>query len=157
MRKYVLGALIALAMPAAAFAQDGRPQGGPPGGMRGGQGRGMMRENVVEWLLTKKDEFRPSGEQVAKLTEISDKLKKEMEEQRTKMQKMREEAQSGGGDRSEMREGMRDAMEKYRKHEEEAAEDALKVLNDEQKKVVKDLLDARKKEMEAQRGRFNRG
>ncbi|HUP89321.1 MAG TPA: Spy/CpxP family protein refolding chaperone [Longimicrobiales bacterium] len=142
----------ALLLPAASFAQDG-----PPGG-RGGRGQGrMMQQSTVAWLLddVQKEQYRPSGEQIAKLQTISEKLQKDFDEQRAKMQKMRDEAMNGGGDRGKMREEMREAMDKLRKKDEEAVEDALKVLNDEQKKVVKDLLDARKKEMDSRpRPRF---
>lgn len=138
-----------LLVPAASFAQDG-----PPAGGRGqGRGPGRMMQSTVAFLLEQKDQYRPTGDQLAKIEAISEKLQKDVTEMREKMQKMREEAMNGGGDRDKMREEMRESMDKFRKKDQEATEEALKLLNDEQKKVVQDLLDARKKEMEARRVR----
>jgi len=147
MRK--LAVVLALTLlPAAAFAQSNTQQDQTGTRMRG---QGRMMQSTVEWLLTQKEQFKPSTEQVTRLEEIAAKLKQDQQEERDKMQKMRDDMQNSGMDRDEMREHFRENMQKLRKKDEEATEDALKVLNDEQQKVVKDLLETHKKEMEARR------
>lgn len=153
-------AVAALLVPAASFAQQDSTRGGM--GRMGGMGMGMGRggapqQNSIDWLLTQKDQFRPTADQVTKLQELSAKLIKENQEQRDKLQKLRADAMNGTGDRDAMREQGRSAAEKMRKNDAEASEDAVKLLNDEQKKVVKDLLDKRRKEMEARRSGMGRG
>ncbi|HEX6558111.1 MAG TPA: Spy/CpxP family protein refolding chaperone [Longimicrobiales bacterium] len=148
MRKFAVALALTL-LPAAAFAQQTPPAGAAPGGMRG---QGRMMQSTVEWLLTQKEQFRPTTEQVTKLEEIAATLKKDQQEDRDKMQKARETAQNDPNvDREAMRAQFRELMVKLRKQDDEATEDALKVLNDEQQKVVKEMLDARRKEMESRR------
>ena len=148
MRKFAIVLALAL-LPAAAMAQQTPPQGPPQGGMRMGGGR--MQQNTVEWLLTQKDQFRPSADQVTQLEAIAKALNDSTAPLRDQMRKAREDAMSGGGDPREAFQQMRPTMEKIRHADEEATEDAVKVLNDEQKKVVKDLLDQHQKEMQARR------
>jgi hypothetical protein len=154
MKKFVYTVALIALLPAVSYAQE-RPRGGP---------QGRMLQSTIEWLLSQKDQFRPTEEQVAKLEELNKKLTESSANEREELRKIRDEAMNGGGDRREMREKVRPPdltyptyptyrplMEKLRKHDEEAAEDALELLNDEQQKVVKDLLETRKKEMEARR------
>ena len=149
MRKFAIVLALAL-LPAAAMAQQTPPAGQPMGGMRmGGQGR--MQQNTIEWLLTQKDQFRPSEEQVTKLTALAKALNDSTAPLRDQMRKAREDAMSGGGDMRSAFEQLRPTMEKMRHMDEEATENALKLLNDEQKKVAKDLIDQRQKEMQARR------
>ncbi len=136
MRRLAMTFAMALALPVAATAQGGPPQG-------------RVQQNSIEWLLTQKDQFRPSEEQVAKLAELGKQLTEATSKQRDEMRKLRQE--NMGGDRAAMMEKVRPIMEQIRKQDSEATEAALKVLNEEQQKVVKDLLDARQKEMQARR------
>ena len=148
MKKFAMVLALAL-LPASEMAQES-PNGGPPmGGMRMGQGR--MQQNTIEWLLTQKEQFRPTDEQVTKLEALAKALNDSTAPMRDEMRKEREAAMQSGGDRREAFEKMRPTMEKLRHADEEATEDALKVLNDEQQKVVKDLIDARQKEMQSRR------
>ena len=112
-----------------AFAQaqpgQGRPGGGPGGRM------GMNPEARVKQLDEK---LKLSDDQKAKLTTI-------FTEQADAQKKMREEAQAGGGDREAM-------MEKMQKQRAELETKVTAVLNDEQKKAYKAMLDEQKAEME---------
>jgi len=111
-----------------AFAQaqpgQGRPGGGPGGRM------GMNPEARVKQLDEK---LKLSDDQKAKLTTI-------FTEQADAQKKMREENQ-GGGDRQAM-------MEKMQKQRAELETKVTAVLNDDQKKTYKAMLDEQKAEME---------
>lgn len=142
-------AAAALLLPAAALAQD-EPR--PERGMRGGFGG--PQQNTIEWLLTRKEHFRPTGEQVAKLEEAAKKLTEANAARREEMRKARQEAMNGGDRRAAM-EKSRPALEEMAKQDEAATKEALKLLNDEQKKVVEELLEVRRKEMQDRRARAN--
>lgn len=147
-------ALVALLMPSLSSAQQDSTRGRMRGGMGMGMGMGMDRApqlNTIEWLLSRKEQFRPSADQVKQLEAISARLASDFKEDRAKLQKLREEGMSRSGDRREMRDNMRGAMEKMRKQDDKATEDALILMNAEQKKVVKDMLAARRKEMKERR------
>jgi Spy/CpxP family protein refolding chaperone len=141
-------AAAALLMPVTAMAQD---ETRPEDGMRGSPG--VMQQNTIEWLLTRKEEFRPTGEQVARLEAISKQLTEANAARREELRKTREEAMNGG-DRRASFEKLRPVLEELRKQDEAATKEALTVLNDEQKKVVEELLEARRKEMQERRGRM---
>ena len=135
--RIVMLAALALLVPAIASAQEAR--------------RPRMQVNSIEWLLDRKEEFRPSGEQVAKLEEIAKALNDVTTKQREEIRKLRDEGMSG--DRREAFQKMRPLMDEMRKQDDEAVKEALKVLNDEQKKVVSDMIEARRKEMENRQNR----
>ena len=138
MRKLIALAALALALPTVGQAQDGpRP------------GRGMM-QGTVEWLLTEKAKFNATDEQVAKLQELVKKYEKDTEKQREEMQKAREEMQ-GGGDRQAIMQKMRPIRDEMQKKDEASVEEALKLLNDEQKKTVTQMIEARREEMRNRR------
>lgn len=111
-----------------AFAQaqqgQGRPAGGPGGRM------GMNPEARIKQLDEK---LKLSDEQKTKLTVI-------FTEQADAQKKMREEAQ-GGGDRQAM-------MEKIQKQRAELETKITTVLDEEQKKTYKAMLEEQKAEME---------
>jgi len=114
-----------------AFAQaqpgQGRPAGGPGGRM------GMNPEARVKQLDEK---LKLSDDQKAKLTTI-------FTEQADAQKKMREERTEGqgGGDRQAM-------MERMQKSRAELETKVTAVLNDEQKKTYKTMLDEQKAENE---------
>jgi Spy/CpxP family protein refolding chaperone len=139
----------ALLTPVTAMAQE---EARPERGMRAGPG---MRQNTIEWLLTRKEEFRPTGEQVARLEAIAKQLNEANAARREELRKARQEATTGG-DRRASFEKLRPVLEELRKQDEAATKEALTVLNDEQKKVVEELLETRKKEMQDRRGGMGR-
>jgi Spy/CpxP family protein refolding chaperone len=142
MRKLMLLAAMALALPAAAHAQDPpRPMGG----------RGMMMMNTVDWMLKSKDELAPSADQIAKLEVIAKKLDTDTEKERAELEKAREEMRAGTADRSAMMIKVRPIREEMQKKDEAAVEEALKVLSADQQKTVKALLEARREEMQNRR------
>ncbi|MDQ8003262.1 MAG: Spy/CpxP family protein refolding chaperone [Pedobacter sp.] len=115
-----------------AFAQaqpgQGRQGGGPGGRMM------MSPENRVKQLDEK---LKLSDDQKTKLTTIFT----EQADAQKKMREERSEAQAGGGDRQAM-------MEKMQKMRAELETKVNGVLNDEQKKTYKAMLDEQKAEME---------
>jgi Spy/CpxP family protein refolding chaperone len=141
MRKLMLMAAFALALPAAAQAQDGPRQMG---------GRAQML-NTVQWLLTSKDEFSATADQVAKIEAIAKKFDAETEKLRAEMDKVRDEMRAGAGDRETMMTKMRPIREELQKKDEAAVEEVLKILNADQQKSVKTLVETRKQEMQNRR------
>ena len=136
MRKSIAVAALALALPAAASAQDA-PRG--PGA------RAPML-NSVEWLLKSKEEFNATAEQASKLEEISKKFDAETAKLREEFQKVRGEMM-GGADRATVMQKMRPIREELQKKDEAAVEEALKLLNAEQQTTVKQLLETRREDM----------
>jgi Spy/CpxP family protein refolding chaperone len=140
----------AVVVPGMLFAQE---EGGPPrGGMRESGRMDGMRQNTIEWLLTQKDQFRPTGDQVAKLEEAAKQLTEAQAKRREELSKLREEAMNNSDDPRAGFEKMRPLMQELRKQDELATKEAVKVLNSEQAKVVEELLASRRKEMNARRG-----
>lgn len=126
MKKLMMICGLLLGMVAFAQAQPGQGrQGGGPGGRMG-----MNPENRVKQLDEK---LKLSDEQKTKLTAI-------FTDQADAQKKMREEGQAGG-DRQAM-------MEKIQKMRAELETKVIAVLNDEQKKTYKAMLDEQKAEME---------
>lgn len=142
MRKVIAIAALAMVLPATAAAQDAPQQR---------QGRGMM-QGTIEWLLTEKAKFNATAEQVTKIEALAKKFESETAKHREEMQKMREEMQ-GGGDRQAMMQKMRPIRDEMMKKDEAAVEEALKLLSDEQKATVKQMIEARREEMRGRRGR----
>lgn len=142
MRKVIAIAALAMVLPATAAAQDAPQQR---------QGRGMM-QSTIEWLLTEKAKFNATAEQVTKLEALAKKFEDETAKHREEMQKMRAEMQ-GGGDRQAMMQKMRPVREEMMKKDEAAVDEALKLLSDEQKATVKQMIEARREEMRGRRGR----
>jgi hypothetical protein len=132
-------ATLALALPTVAAAQDA-PRG---------PGRGMM-QSTIEWLLTEKAKFNPTAEQVTKLEELVKKYETDTAKQREEMQKAREEMQ-GGGDRQAVMQKLRPIRDEMMKKDESIVEEALKLLNDEQKTTVKQMIEARREDMRNRR------
>ena len=139
MRKLIAMTVFALAWPAGAMAQDAPAQR---------PGRMMM--STVEWLLTEKAKFSPTEEQVTKLQELAKKFDAETTKLREEMQKIRAEIQDGA-DRQALMQKMRPVREEIQKKDEAAVEEALKLLNDEQKKTVTQMIEARREEMRNRR------
>jgi protein CpxP len=140
MRKLIAVVALAMVLPATAAAQDAPQQR---------QGRGMM-QSTIEWLLTEKAKFNATGEQVTKLEALAKKFEGETAKHREEMQKVREEMQ-GGGDRQAMMQKMRPIRDEMNRKDEAIVEEALKVLNDEQKATVKQMIEARREEMRNRR------
>ena len=140
MRKLMLMAAMALVLPAAAQAQDGQRQMG---------GRGPML-NTVAWLLTNKAEFNATADQVAKIEAISKQFDTETEKLRAEFDKVREEMR-GGADRQTIMQKMRPIRDELQKKDEAAVEEVVKLLNDDQKKTVKQLIEARREQMQNRR------
>jgi hypothetical protein len=140
MRKLMLMAVLALALPAVASAQEGPRK----------EGRGMAMMNTVEFVLKSKAEFNATAEQVSKIEEISKKFDKDTEQLRADMLKVREEMR-GAEDRQTLMQKMRPIREELQKKNEAALADVLKLLNDEQKKTVSALLESRREEMQNRR------
>ena len=129
-------------MPSVSRAQAPSP-GGPPR-------EGRPLQNTIEWLLTQKEQFRPSGEQVVQLEAAAKALNDSIARDRDEIRKLREES----GEESDRRaafEKMRPLMDAIRKQDEAVTLEALKILNSEQQKVVQELLEIRRKEREARR------
>ena len=145
MKKLMLMAAIALALPVAANAQEA-PRG---------PGRGQMISSV-EYLVKAAGEFTATPEQITKLEEIAAKFAKETAKEREEMQKIRGEMQSGA-DRSALMLKMRPIREEIQKKDEAAVEEALKVLTADQQKIAKQLVDARREEMNNRRGQRPNG
>lgn len=141
-------AAAALLLPVTAMAQqDARPGDGRRGGPGG------LQQNTIEWLLTRKAQFRPTGAQIARLEEAAKKLTEANAARREELRKAREEAVSSGDRRASL-EKLRPVLEEIRKQDDAATREALNVLNDEQKKVVEELLEARRKELQDRRSRM---
>ena len=146
MKRLMLMAAVALALPVAASAQEA-PQG---------PARAQMM-STIEFLVKASGEFNATPEQVAKLEEIAAKFARETAKEREAMQKIRAEMQPGA-DRSALMMKMRPVREEMLKKDEAAVEEALKVLNADQQKYAKQVLETRKQEMNNRRGqRQNRG
>jgi Spy/CpxP family protein refolding chaperone len=141
MRKLMLLAALALMVPAAANAQDRPRQMG---------GRGQMM-NTVEWLVTNREEFKASDDQIAKLEAIAKKFDSDTEKQRTELDKAREAMRSGTSDRAAVMAQLRPIREDMQKKDEAALVEALKVLSEDQQKTVKALIEARREEMQSRR------
>lgn len=140
MRKLMLMAALTLALPASAAAQDGPRTLG---------GRAPMM-NTAEWLLKSKDEYKATAEQAAKIEAIAKKFDAETEKQRAEFEKIRAEMRDGG-DRQTVMQKMRPIREEMMKKDEAAVEEVMQVLNDDQKKQVKELLELRREEMQTRR------
>jgi periplasmic protein CpxP/Spy len=140
MRKLIAVAALAMVLPATAEAQDAPQQK---------QGRGMM-QSTIEWLVTECAKFNATPEQVTRLEALAKKFESETAKQREEMQKVREEIQ-GGGDREALMQKIRPIRDEMTKKEEAVVEEALKVLNDEQKATVKQMIEARREEMRNRR------
>jgi hypothetical protein len=141
MRKLMLAAAVALALPAAAQAQDGPRQMG---------GRPPML-NTVEWLIKSKDEFNATAEQVAKMEVIAKKFDTDTEKQRAEFDRIREEVRNGTADRMMMMQKMRPIRDELQKKDKEALAEVAKILNDAQKKQVEELIEARREQMQSRR------
>ena len=139
MKKLMLMAAFALALPAAAQAQES-PRG---------PGRGQM--HTIEFLVKAAPEYNATAEQVAKLNEILAKFTKDTDKLRAEALKVREEMK-GGADRSALMLKMRPIRDELQKFDDAAVEEALKVLNAEQQKHVQHMVDARKQDMSSRRG-----
>ena len=136
-------AAMSLLIPSVSLAQE-PPPGGPPR-------EGRMLQNTIEWLLTQREQFRPSGEQVTQLEAAAKALNDSIAHDREEIRKLRAESGGESGDRRAAFEKMRPLMDAIRKQDEAATLEALKFLNSEQQKVVQELLEARRKEREARR------
>ena len=141
MRKLMLLSALALMVPAAADAQERPRQMG---------GRGQMM-NTVEWLITNREEFKGSDEQIAKLEVIAKKFEADTKQQRAEMDKAREAMRSGTTDRATVMMQLRPIREDMQKKDEAAVEEALKVLSEDQQKTVKALIQSRREEMQNRR------
>ena len=141
MRKLMLLSALALIVPAAADAQERPRQMG---------GRGQMM-NTVEWLITNREEFKGSDEQIAKLEVIAKKFEADTKQQRAEMDKAREAMRSGTTDRATVMMQLRPIREDMQKKDEAAVEEALKVLSEDQQKTVKALIQSRREEMQNRR------
>jgi len=149
MKLKLLIAAMSLMIPNVSLAQEPPPSGPPR--------EGRPLQNTIEWLLTQKEQFRPSGEQVAQLEAAAKALNDSIARDRDEIRKLREESRAGNGDRSATFQKMRPLMDAIHKQDESATQEALKVLNGEQQKVVQELLEARRKEMDARRRGFGAG
>jgi methionyl-tRNA synthetase len=136
MRKLIALAALALALPAAADAQDAP--------------RRPAQVSTIEWLLAEKAKFSPTAEQVTKLEELAKKFETETAKQREEMQKARDEMRDSG-DRQAIMQKIRPIREEVQKKDDAVVEEALKLLNDEQKKTVQAMIDARREEMRNRR------
>ena len=145
MKKLMLMAAIALALPVAADAQEA-PRG---------PGRGQMVSSI-EFLVKASAEFNATAEQLTKLEEIAAKFAKETTKEREELQKIRGEMQSGA-DRSAAMLKMRPVREELQKKDDEAVEEALKVLTADQQKIAKQLVDSRREQMNNRRGQRPNG
>ena len=141
MRKLMLLSALALMVPGAADAQERPRQMG---------GRGQMM-NTVEWLITNREEFKGSDEQIAKLEVIAKKFEADTKQQRAEMDKAREAMRSGTTDRATVMMQLRPIREDMQKKDEAAVEEALKVLSEDQQKTVKALIQSRREEMQNRR------
>lgn len=136
MRKWIWLTALALALPAAAQAQEAP---------RGMGARGPML-NSVEWLLNAKTEFNATPEQVTGLEAIARKFDTETAKLREEFQKLRLEMR-GSADRQTIMQKMRPMREELQKKDDAAVAEAMKLLNAEQKKTVESLLESRREQM----------
>lgn len=136
MRKWIWMTALALALPAAAQAQEAP---------RGMGARGPML-NSVEWLLNAKAEFNATPEQVTKLEAIAKQFDTETVKLREEFMKLRLEMR-GSADRQTIMQKMRPMREELQKKDDAAVAEAMKLLDAEQKKTVESLLQSRREEM----------
>jgi hypothetical protein len=137
---------LALVVPASASAQDG------PRAM--GRARPML--NTVEWLLKSKDEFKATADQAAKIQEIGTRFDAETAKQREEFRKIREEM-LGGGDRQTVMQKMQPIRDELQKKDEAALAEVMKLLDEDQRITVKQLLESRRQDMRNRTRKGNPG
>lgn len=145
MRKFIALTFFALAIPASGNAQE----------IMGAQMRGPQI-STIEWLIKSKDEFNATTEQVTKLEELSTRFKSETAKLREELQKVRAEMMNTD-DRQATMQKMRPLREELQKKDEAAVEEAIELLNDEQKQTVNTLLETRRNNNENRRRRSGAG
>ena len=108
-----------------------------------GQRQDNMR-NVVEIVIEKKADLALNDEQVTKLTALAKQLEEKNKPTVEQVQKLRDNGTRPRDMNEEQRESMKKAMESIQENRKAALEDVRGLLNDEQKKKMKALLEEQK-------------
>ncbi len=139
-----------LALPAAAQAQQ-TPPANRGGRMMQDQMQGRMQlQSPIQIFLDNKAQLRLTAEQVTQLEAIGAELEARNKPLREKMLEARGGAADGGRpsreERAEMRQKLAPIMQEMQKNNAAARDQIMDLLNAEQKKVARDLLEARRQD-----------
>lgn len=163
-RLLLAAALIAL--PAVAEAQQNPPANRGGRMMQGQMSERMQQRSPVQFFLDHKAELRLTPEQVTRLEAIGAELQARNQPLREQMMAARGERSGERPTREEMaqrrqemaerRKAMAPLMEEMQKNNATAREEIQALLNPEQQKVAKDLLQAQRQERRPDRDRIRR-
>ena len=131
MRKFMALLVLMMAVPAAANAQQARPDT-----------RGITLASSIEFLVASKDELNASAEQIAKLEEIGQKFNAETAKLRKDLLKIRDEL-NAGGNRQLIFAKVQPIREEMQKHDDAAIAAALQVLSAGQQEIARQLIASR--------------
>ena len=106
--------------------------------------------NVVEIVIEKKADLTLNDEQVTKLTALAKQLEEKNKPTVEQIQKLRDNGARPRDMNEEQRESMKKAMATIQENRKAALEDVRGVLNDEQKKKLKALLEEMRPERRKQ-------